>query len=119
MVAIRVELRNSLTVILQNRIRDLLVPLSPDEVFFFGSRSRGVGDDESDIDLMVILPIDELPSNYAEKMKNVRLVGRALADLNREYAMDLLVFTRPEWCLFKEERPLFAAEIVDKGRRIA
>ena len=97
----------------------LLEQLAPEEVFLFGSWSRSDADEESDIDLVVVLPIDELPKSFAEKMDNVRKVRRALAEVNKDYALDLLVFTRPEWKLFQKKRPLFAAEILEKGRKIA
>jgi len=104
---------------LQAQVKALLERLVPDEVFLFGSWSRGDAGEESDIDLVVVLPIDELPETYADKMANVRKVRRALAEVNKEYALDLLVFTRPEWKLFQDKRPLFAAEILQGGRKIA
>lgn len=103
----------------QKQIREILRPLGPDEIIIFGSRGQGRENLDSDIDLIVVLPTGEPPKNYSEKMANDRQVRRLLADINREYALDLMVFTRPEWTEFKEKRPLFATEILNKGRRIA
>jgi predicted nucleotidyltransferase len=104
---------------LEERIIELLRPLSPRELFIFGSRSHGMAGAESDIDLVVVLPDSEIPRTFAEKMANIRRVRKLLADFNREYALDLLVFTRPEWEEFQRRRPVFAAEITERGRRIA
>ena len=75
--------------------------------------------EESDVDLVVVLPIDKAPESYSEKMEHVRRVRRLLGELNKQYPLDLLVFTRPEWERFRTERPLFAAEILGNGRKIA
>ncbi len=103
----------------EGRIHKALKPLNPDIVILFGSRSSGNENSESDVDLVVVLPEDSVPANFRERMELVSAVRNALISLNREYAFDLLVYTRPQWNQFLARQSWFAKEIQDKGLRIA
>ena len=98
-----------------HRIRESLRPLHPEKVIVFGSYAHGEADRDSDIDLIVVLDSDAVPQTYHDRKKNRLLVRRALDELNRDYALDVLVYTVPEWRRFQDADSAFAREIVRRG----
>lgn len=100
---------------LRHRIRDSLKALGPEKVIVFGSYAHGGADPDSDIDLIVVLDSDVVPRTYEERMMNRLVVRRALDALNREYALDVLVYTVPEWNRFRDSGSAFSKEVVSRG----
>ena len=100
---------------LKARISGLLKPLHPEKVILFGSYAWGQTTEDSDIDLIVVLNKEETPRTYRDKMVNRLLVRRALDELNRDYALDLLVYTSSEWRDFQELGSAFSMEIASRG----
>jgi predicted nucleotidyltransferase len=103
---------------LRHRIRESLDPLHPEKVIVFGSYAHGQADRDSDIDLIVVLNSDAMPTTYHDKMANRLLVRRALDVLNRDYALDVLVYTGPEWERFQDSGSAFAKEVANQGVEI-
>jgi len=99
----------------RDQIRDSLKPLHPEKVIVFGSYAHGEADRDSDIDLIVVLDSDTVPATYHERMMNRLLVRRALDALNRDYALDVLVYTVPEWKRFQDSGSAFAKEVASQG----
>lgn len=100
---------------LKRQIRESLKPLHPEKVIVFGSYAQGEAGPDSDIDLIVVLDSDTMPTTYHDRMRNRLLVRRALDALNRDYALDVLVYTLPEWKRFQEAGSAFAKEVVSQG----
>ena len=100
---------------LRDRISEALRPLDPEKVILFGSFAWGQPTEDSDIDLVVVLKEDRMPQTYQDRTANRLRVRRALDAVNREYAMDLLVYTAPEWKMFQESGSSFAREILSRG----
>ena len=99
----------------RHQIRESLKPLHPEKVIVFGSYAHGEPDGDSDIDLIVVLDSDAVPVTYRERMMNRLAVRRALDELNRDYALDVLVYTLPEWKRFQDSGSAFAKEVVSQG----
>lgn len=68
----------------------ILNAMGADEIWVFGSRARGDYRDDSDLDLLVLIP----DSNEARHVRSRRARG-IVADISRP--MDICVFTRNEW----------------------
>ena len=100
---------------LRCQIRESLKPLHPEKVIVFGSYAHDEADRESDIDLIVVLDSDIVPKTYGERRVNRLFVRRALDALNREYALDVLVYTAPEWKRFLDSGSAFAREVAGQG----
>jgi predicted nucleotidyltransferase len=100
---------------LRQRIRESLKELRPERVIVFGSYAQGVAGRDSDIDLIIVLDSDAVPRTYQERMMNRLLVRRALDALNREYALDVLVYTTPEWKRFQDSGSAFSKEVASQG----
>ncbi len=100
---------------LRRQIRESLRPLGPEKVIVFGSYAHGAAGRDSDIDLIVVLDSDAVPQTYREQMMNRLLVRRALDALNRAYALDVLVYTKPQWRQFQGSGSAFSREIASQG----
>jgi predicted nucleotidyltransferase len=100
------------------RIKNRLMQIHPHRVILFGSHAWGTPDEESDIDLVVVLEDETAPSTFSEKMKNVLKVRKCVADINREVSLDLLVYSKPEWRKFIETGSYFSREISEKGQEL-
>lgn len=100
------------------RIKNRLMQIHPHRVILFGSHAWGTPDEESDIDLVVVLEDETVPSTFSEKMKNVLKVRKCVADINREVPLDLLVYSKPEWQKFIETGSYFSREISEKGQEL-
>jgi predicted nucleotidyltransferase len=100
---------------LRQQIKESLAPLHPAKVIVFGSYAHGTPGRDSDIDLIVVLDSEAVPGTYRERMMNRLLVRRALEAVNRDYALDVLVYTRPEWQRFQEADSAFAREVTREG----
>jgi len=81
----------------------------------FGSYAQGEAGPDSDIDLVVVLDSDTMPVTYRDRVRNRLLVRQALDALNRDYALDVLVYTRPEWKRFQDAGSAFAKEVASQG----
>lgn len=96
-----------------------LSSIKPFKVILFGSFAYGEPDSDSDIDLMVVLNKKGFPASYNERMENHRIVRRILRDINKNTALDIIVYTIDEWNLFLETGSSFSKLIVEKGKAIA
>lgn len=88
--------------------RRLVEELQPEQIILFGSHAWGVPNDDSDVDLLVIVPDDAPPSAELE----VR-ARNSLSELG--VPKDILVRTRSR---MERLRPVYASlesEILDRG----
>ena len=99
-------------------IVDSLKNLDVTEIILFGSINDGHYDDESDIDLLVILDIDKIPQSYEEKMKMKLEIRKAIRSINREVAIDLLVYTKKEYEILKQRGSNFFQDIIKNERKL-
>ena len=100
---------------LRSRISEALKPLHPEKVILFGSYAWGQPAQDSDIDLIVVLDSEAIPKTYHDRMLNRLRVRRALDDLNCDFALDVLVYTVPEWKDFQKQGSAFSKEIASRG----
>ncbi len=99
-------------------IREKLKEINPYKVVLFGSVSKGYENEESDIDLLVILDSDRVSQNYEEKMENKLLVRRSIYEISKKIPIDLLVYTKKEFEIIKENKNSFFKEIDASGKTI-
>lgn len=97
---------------------EILKKLEISEVILFGSVSKGNYDDESDIDLLIILDIDKIPETYEEKMELRLVISRSLRKINKKVPLDLLVYTKKEYEIMKKEGSSFLNEISSTGKKL-
>ena len=99
-----------------DKILEKLSRLNVYKVILFGSYANEKEDEESDIDLLIVLNEDILPKNYDDWLEIKMRVRRVLREINRDVALDLLVYTRPQYELLKKEMNSFQKEIHESGK---
>jgi len=92
---------------IEKDIVERLKPLEPEKIILFGSYAAGRVTDDSDIDMLVIMPFDGSSIN---KSAEVRL------SLSSKYSIDLLVRTPQQMKQRLELGDCFYQEILDKGK---
>ena len=86
------------------------------KVILFGSYANDKADEESDIDLLIVLDENTLPKKYDEWLEIKMRVRRILREINKKVAIDLLVYTRPQYELLRKEMNSFQKEIHESGK---
>ncbi len=99
-----------------NQILQSLIKLKPKMVMIFGSYASDSYDEESDLDLLIVLDENKIPKNYDEKLEMKLRIRRAIREINKKIAIDLLVYTMPEYKEFIESGSAFSREIKRSGR---
>ena len=99
-----------------DKIMEKLTTLDVYKVILFGSYANDKEDEESDIDLLIVLDENTLPKNYDEWLEIKMKVRRILREINKKVAIDLLVYIRPQYELLKKEMNSFQKEIHESGK---
>ena len=97
---------------IQNRLRTIDVK----KILLFGSSATGDMREDSDIDLLVVLDEDYTPQTYDEWMEVKLKVRKILRDINEKIAIDLLVYTRPQYEQLLGNMNSFQREIHNNGK---
>jgi predicted nucleotidyltransferase len=92
---------------IEKDIIERLKPLKPEKIILFGSYAAGRATDDSDIDMLVIMPFD---GSAIDKSAEMRL------SLSSKYSIDLLVRTPQQIKQRLELGDCFYQEILDKGK---
>ena len=98
------------------QIMDRLFNLNIQKVILFGSYAAGKIDEDSDIDLLVVLDDERLPQTYDEWLEIKMQVRKLLLDINNKVAIDLLVYTKPQYEILKKNMNSFQKEIHKNGK---
>ena len=88
-------------------------------IFLFGSSVSGNLNEDSDIDLLIILDEHGIASEFMEVVKRRNNVTKLLLDIRKKVALDILVYTKDEWDLLKKDRSSFVREIMENGKKVA
>jgi predicted nucleotidyltransferase len=105
-----------------NTILDNLVILlkssDPYKIILFGSYARGNQNEDSDIDLMVILDNYHVSRTYQERLNKKVSVRNLVLEINRKIPLDILVYSREELNIIKKHGNYFIDEIEKTGKII-
>lgn len=108
----------SISADLISKIVQSLVGLNIYKIILFGSYARGTATQNSDIDLVVILDSDEMSQLFKDRMARRRPVSRSLLEINRQYPMDIVVYTKAEYDYLKSKDDSFIQEIEETGKEL-
>ncbi len=97
-------------------LENILTELNPYKAVLFGSYAYGEINNDSDIDLIVVLDKDDLPKNFDERSENYSSVKKYFRFLKGKVPMDLIVYTRREWDDFIKADNSFTREVLEKGK---
>ena len=99
---------------------DLLVEAlkqsDPYRIILFGSYASGTATDESDIDIIVILDNDNVSKTYEERLNKKLHINRLVRKINYKVALDILVYSREEYKIVKDNGNYFIDEIEKTGK---
>ena len=95
-----------------------LLTVDPYRVVLFGSAAAGKRESESDIDLLVILDSQVVPRTYGKRMATRITVRDSIREINRRLPIDLVVYTRAEYELLKEQGASFLSGIERSGKTL-
>jgi len=105
-----------------NSVLDNLVILlkssDPYKIILFGSYAKENQDENSDIDLMVILDNNHVSKTYQERLSKKIFVKNLVLEINRKVPLDILVYSREELNIIKEHGSYFIDEIERTGKII-
>jgi predicted nucleotidyltransferase len=94
---------------LRQAVERLVELFQPERIYLFGSRARGDWSDDSDYDLMVVVPASDQPPHHRAQLAYRALYGLRLPK-------DILVWTREEFDRYLPVVASLAATIEREGR---
>jgi len=100
---------------LKQEIVEKLEPLNPNQIILFGSYAYGTPHKESDIDLYVVTNDNFIPQNWKEKKQLYLKVSRAIRELRKHVAIDLIVHSKKMYELLKETNSSFFKYDLSRG----
>jgi uncharacterized protein len=99
------------------KIIDALVPsVHPRKIVVFGSFANGTQNEDSDLDLLVVTDDDLDPQSYRDDMHIYLAVCESLAQIKKDVAIDLVVYTAPLYERFKKTDSMFSRELGKTGK---
>jgi predicted nucleotidyltransferase len=96
-------------------LKDNLAELDPYLVLLFGSFAYGSPHSDSDLDIIVVLNDNSIPSSFTEKQALYLKVSPLTRSVAKEVPIDLIVYTRPMFENFMKAESAFSKEILEKG----
>ena len=97
--------------ILEKAVERLKKEVQPEEIYLFGSHAWGTPSEDSDVDLMVIVPSsDERP------IRRMQRAHRCLRGIG--FAKDVLVNTRAEFDRYRDLSASLSHKIVREGKKL-
>ena len=99
-----------------DQIKTQLKEIDPYKIILFGSLSKDLESPNSDIDLLVILDSNNISQNYQEKMENKMLVRRCIYNISKQIPIDLIVYTKKEYEIIKNNKNSFFKDIEKTGK---
>ena len=104
-----------------NYIEQLLEALKqadPLRIILFGSYVNGNQNENSDIDIVVILDNNDVAKTYDERLKKKLYINRLVRNINYKIALDIFVYSKEEYKIIKNNGNYFIDEIENTGKII-
>jgi len=96
----------------------LLKSSDPYKIILFGSYANGNPNENSDIDLLVILDNNHVSETYQERLNKRIRIRNSVIDINRKVPLDILVYSKEELNIIKKNGNFFIDEIEKTGKVI-
>lgn len=101
------------------QIDTALAGLELEQVFLFGSHASGTATDQSDLDLIVVVPEHSGIADFSERVHWIQKIRRALDASGMRIGKDILVYSPSQWQEIQSADSSFAREIRQSALRIA
>lgn len=97
--------------LLEEAVERLKAEFQPEQIFLFGSHAWGTPHDDSDVDLMVIVPRSD-----EKAIRRMQRAHRCLGDL--DMSKDVFVQTRAEFDRYRHLPASIQHRILQRGRKL-
>ncbi len=97
--------------LLETAVERLKAEFQPEEIYLFGSHAWGTPTEDSDVDLMVIVPQSE-----ERAIRRMQRAHRCLGDL--DMSKDVFIQTRAEFDRYRHLRASIQHQILNRGRKL-
>jgi len=94
------------------KIISIIKKINPEKIYLFGSYATDSSDEQSDIDLLIIAPSHDGPLERRLKLRKM------LAEYDRKYGLDLLIYTPGEFEMLSKEISSFIFSAIKQGIKI-
>jgi predicted nucleotidyltransferase len=101
-----------------DQLLEALKQADPYRIVLFGSYAKGTANEDSDIDMLVILDNNDVAKTYEERLKKKLYINRLVRNINYKIALDILVYSKEEYKIVKNYGNYFIDEIENTGRII-
>jgi predicted nucleotidyltransferase len=88
------------------------------KVILFGSYSKGIQNQDSDLDLMVITKDRLIPDTFKQSSLIYKHINSYIAAYRKVYPIDLIVYTQGMFDKFIAMKSMFSLEILENGKII-
>jgi predicted nucleotidyltransferase len=101
-----------------DQLLEALKQADPYRIILFGSCAKGTADENSDIDMLVILDNNDVAKTYEERINKKLYINRLVRNINYKVALDILVYSKEEYKIVKTNGNYIVDEIENTGRII-
>jgi len=101
-----------------DQLLEALKQADPYKVILFGSHANGTANENSDIDMVVILDNNDVAKTYDERLRKKLQINRLVREINYKIALDILVYSKEEYKIIKNNGNYFIDEIENTGKII-
>jgi predicted nucleotidyltransferase len=99
-----------------DQLLEALKQSNPYRIILFGSYAKGTANENSDIDMMVILDNNDVAKNYEERLQKKLYINKLVRKINYKIPLDILVYSREEYRIVKNCGNYFIDEIEKTGK---
>ncbi|MDR0497032.1 MAG: nucleotidyltransferase domain-containing protein [Treponema sp.] len=101
-----------------DKLLEALKKADPYKIILFGSYADGTANENSDIDMVVILDNNDVAKSYKERLEKKLYINRLVRNINYNVALDILVYSKEEYKIVKTYGNYFIDEIENTGKII-
>jgi len=101
-----------------DQLLEALKQADPFRIILFGSYVNGNKNENSDIDIVVILDNNDVAKTYDERLKKKLYINRLVRNINYKIALDIFVYSKEEYKIIKNNGNYFIDEIENTGKII-
>jgi predicted nucleotidyltransferase len=101
-----------------DQLLEALKQSDPYRIILFGSYATGTANENSDIDMLIILDNNDVAKNYEERLQKKLYINRLVRNINYKIPLDILVYSKEEYKIVKNYGNYFIEEIERTGKII-
>jgi predicted nucleotidyltransferase len=93
-----------------------LKPSDPYKIILFGSYAKGNPNEDSDVDLLIILDNNHISKTYQERLDKKVYIRNLVLEINQKMSLDILVYSKGELNLIKNAETILLTRLKGQGK---